>query len=106
MADAARRAGDPDCRAGPDAGRGRRFVKPRGRIVYVTCSLLREENEDRIAAFLGTHADYKSLPVREMVELAQLPELERFASRFGFGLRLTPLTSGTDGFFIAMLMRG
>ena len=30
-----------------------RFVKPRGRILYVTCSLLREENEDRIAAFLA-----------------------------------------------------
>ncbi|TPV99303.1 MAG: Ribosomal RNA small subunit methyltransferase B [Beijerinckiaceae bacterium] len=83
-----------------------RFVKPRGRILYVTCSLLREENEDRLAAFLGAHADYRSLPVREMVEMAQLPELERFASRLGFGLRLTPLTGGTDGFFIAMLMRG
>jgi 16S rRNA (cytosine967-C5)-methyltransferase len=83
-----------------------RFVKPRGRILYVTCSLLREENEDRIAAFLGAHADYKSLPVREMVETAQLPGLEQFASRLGFGLRLTPLTSGTDGFFIAMLTRG
>jgi 16S rRNA (cytosine967-C5)-methyltransferase len=35
-----------------------------------------------------------------------VPELSRFASRFGFGLRLTPLTSGTDGFFIAMLVRG
>jgi 16S rRNA (cytosine967-C5)-methyltransferase len=83
-----------------------RFVKPRGRILYVTCSLLREENEDRIAAFLGAHPDYKSLPVREMVEMAQLPGVERFASRLGFGLRLTPLTGGTDGFFIAMLMRG
>ena len=83
-----------------------RFVKPRGRILYVTCSLLREENEDRLAAFLGAHADYRSLPVREMVEMAQLPELERFASHLGFGLRLTPLTGGTDGFFIAMLMRG
>ncbi|HUZ90377.1 MAG TPA: RsmB/NOP family class I SAM-dependent RNA methyltransferase [Methylocella sp.] len=83
-----------------------RFVKPRGRILYATCTLLREENEDRIAAFLGTHMDYKSLPARELVEMAQLPELERFASRLGFGLRLTPLTSGTDGFFIAMLIRG
>jgi 16S rRNA (cytosine967-C5)-methyltransferase len=83
-----------------------RFVKPRGRILYVTCSLLREENEDRMAVFLGTHTDYRSLPVRELTEMAQLPELERFASCLGFGLRLTPLTSGTDGFFIAMLQRG
>jgi 16S rRNA (cytosine967-C5)-methyltransferase len=83
-----------------------RFVKARGRILYVTCSVLREENEDRLAAFLGSRADYKSLPAQELVEMARMPGLAPFASRFGFGLRLTPLTSGTDGFFIAMLMRG
>jgi len=83
-----------------------RFMKPHGRILYVTCSLLREENEDRVAAFLSTHAEYKSLPVRKLLEMAQLPELDRFASPFGLGLRLTPSTSGTDGFFIAMLLRG
>jgi len=83
-----------------------RFVKPRGRILYVTCSVLREENEDRISTFLGSHADYKSLPAPDLAERAGMPDLGPFASRFGFGLRLTPLTSGTDGFFIAMLMRG
>jgi 16S rRNA (cytosine967-C5)-methyltransferase len=83
-----------------------RFVKQRGRILYATCSVLREENEDRLAAFLGSHADYKSLPALELAEMARMPGLRPFASRFGFGLRLTPLTSGTDGFFIAMLMRG
>jgi 16S rRNA (cytosine967-C5)-methyltransferase len=83
-----------------------RFVKPRGRILYVTCSILREENEDRIAAFLSGHADYKCLSAQDMTAMAQLPELAQFDSRFGFGLRLTPLTSGTDGFFMAMLMRG
>jgi 16S rRNA (cytosine967-C5)-methyltransferase len=83
-----------------------RFVKPRGRILYATCSVLREENEDRLAAFLGSHGDYTSLPAWEMAEMARIPRLAPFASRFGFGLRLTPLTSGTDGFFIAMLMRG
>jgi 16S rRNA (cytosine967-C5)-methyltransferase len=84
-------------------GEAARFVKPHGRILYVTCSVLREENEDRISAFLAAHADYGSLPA---AELALIPGLGPFASRFGFGLRLTPLTSGTDGFFIAMLMRG
>jgi 16S rRNA (cytosine967-C5)-methyltransferase len=83
-----------------------RFVKARGRILYVTCSVLREENEDMLAAFLGSHADYKNLPALELAEMARMPGLGRFASRFGFGLRLTPLTSGTDGFFIAMLIRG
>lgn len=80
-----------------------RFVKPGGRILYATCSLLREENEDRLAAFLDSHPEYRSVPPPEFVKLAGLPNLGRFASPFGFGLRLTPLTSGTDGFFIAML---
>ncbi|WOJ90498.1 RsmB/NOP family class I SAM-dependent RNA methyltransferase [Methylocapsa polymorpha] len=82
-----------------------RFVKPRGRILYVTCSVLREENEDRLAAFLAAHPEFKSLPARDMAEQAELPGLVAFASRFGEGLRLTPLTSETDGFFIAMLVR-
>ncbi len=34
------------------------FVKPGGRLIYVTCSLFAEENEDRLAAFLAAHADY------------------------------------------------
>jgi 16S rRNA (cytosine967-C5)-methyltransferase len=83
-----------------------RLVKPGGRILYATCSLLREENEDRLAAFLGSHADYKSVPALELAGTAGMPELERFSSPLSFGLRLTPLTSGTDGFFIAMLIHG
>jgi 16S rRNA (cytosine967-C5)-methyltransferase len=86
--------------------RAARFVKPQGRILYVTCSLLRAENEDRLAAFLGNHSDFKSISSEEMTEIAGLPHLGGFASRFGPGLRLSPLTSQTDGFFIAMLMRG
>jgi 16S rRNA (cytosine967-C5)-methyltransferase len=81
------------------------FVKPGGRLLYVTCSVLQEENEDRLAAFLAAHAEYKSVPARAMAEMANLPGLDLFASRLGFGIRLTPLTSGTDGFFIAMLAR-
>ena len=38
-----------------------RFVKPGGRLVYVTCSLLKAENEDRVAAFLEAHADFLPL---------------------------------------------
>jgi 16S rRNA (cytosine967-C5)-methyltransferase len=82
-----------------------RFVKEEGRLLYVTCSLLREENEDRIAVFLQTHGDFAAIPPAELVEAAGLPDLARFASSFGPGLRLSPLASGTDGFFIAGLRR-
>jgi 16S rRNA (cytosine967-C5)-methyltransferase len=84
----------------------RRFVNHTGRIIYVTCSVLREENEDRIAAFLEKNADFAAIPPVELARAAGLPELERFASRLGPGLRLSPLASGTDGFFIAGLRHG
>ncbi|VFU10908.1 Ribosomal RNA small subunit methyltransferase B (fragment) [Methylocella tundrae] len=82
-----------------------RFVKPRGRILYVTCSLLREENEDRIAAFLAIHPDFHAVSAQEMAENAGLPQLVAFASSMGPGVRLSPATTGTDGFFIALLTR-
>jgi 16S rRNA (cytosine967-C5)-methyltransferase len=82
-----------------------RFVKQNGRLIYVTCSLLREENEDRIAAFLEGHADFGAIESDELARTAGLPELARFASRLGPGFRLSPLASGTDGFFIAGLRR-
>ena len=82
-----------------------RFVKEGGRLLYVTCSLLREENEDRIAAFLANHADFAAIGTEELAEAAGLPKLAGFASQLGPGLRLSPLVSGTDGFFIAGVRR-
>ena len=66
------------------------LVKPGGRIVYVTCSLLDEEGADRIAAFLKTHAGWQA---RQL----DLP----IGRPRGDGTRLTPYHDGTDGFFIA-----
>jgi 16S rRNA (cytosine967-C5)-methyltransferase len=42
---------------------GARLVKPGGRLAYVTCSVLPEENADQVAAFLGRHGDFALLPV-------------------------------------------
>lgn len=81
-----------------------RFVKPGGRLLYVTCSLLREENEDRVAHFLGAHPDFEAVAVQDTAERAGLPEVGRFASPLGPGLRLSPATTGTDGFYIAELL--
>ena len=75
---------------------GAPFVKPGGRMVYVTCSVLPEEDEDRVAAFLARTAGFVAAPATED------PKLTQYLTPDGF-LRLTPRTAGTDGFFVAVL---
>ena len=82
-----------------------RFVKPGGRLVYVTCSVLIEENESQIAAFLAAHDDFVAQPAAETAADAGLPDLARFASSHGAGLRFSPASSGTDGFYVCVLTR-
>jgi 16S rRNA (cytosine967-C5)-methyltransferase len=82
-----------------------RYVKRGGRLVYVTCSLLKAENEDRIAAFLAAHADFLPLDAARWTNVCKLPALAAQASTLGAGLRLSPLRSGTDGFYVAALTR-
>jgi len=81
------------------------LVKPGGRLVYVTCSMLRDENEDRLEAFRAAHPDFTPLGGRESAIRAGLPALADFASEDGTGLLLSPRRSGTDGFFVAVLRR-
>jgi 16S rRNA (cytosine967-C5)-methyltransferase len=81
------------------------FVKRGGRIVYVTCSVLRAENEDRIAAFMDRHDDLLPIAANAQANSAGLPALAEHQSTLGPGFRLSPRTTGTDGFYIATLTR-
>ncbi|MET3527301.1 RsmB/NOP family class I SAM-dependent RNA methyltransferase [Phenylobacterium koreense] len=74
------------------------FLKPGGRIVYVTCSILPEEDEDRVAAFLDRHAGFHITPATDN------PRLVQHLTDEGY-LRLSPYSSGTDGFFVSVLQR-
>jgi 16S rRNA (cytosine967-C5)-methyltransferase len=69
-----------------------------GRLVYATCSLLRSENEDRIAAFRARHPEFAVARADEAWDGAKPPGLAEF-------FRATPATAGTDGFFAAILVR-
>ena len=89
----------------PEPGDALRFVKSGGRLTYVTCSVLCEENEDQVAAFLAANPDFAARSAAEMAEQAGLPDLARFASPHGPGIRLSPATSGTDGFYVCVLGR-
>lgn len=84
------------------------FVKPGGRLAYVTCSVLREENAARVEAFRQSHKEFRLLDAEAIwaERLAGAPPAYH-AERLGEGavLTLTPLRSGTDGFFFAMLER-
>jgi 16S rRNA (cytosine967-C5)-methyltransferase len=72
------------------------FLKPGGRIVYVTCSVLPEEDEDRVSAFLGRHPEFAVRPATDDPNLARYLTPDHY-------LRLSPRRSGTDGFFVAVL---
>ena len=85
--------------------RALKYVKPGGRLVYVTCSVLKAENEARVDAFLSAHPDFLPIGAAHLAKGAGLPELGQFASTLGVGLRFDPLRSGTDGFYVAGLSR-
>jgi 16S rRNA (cytosine967-C5)-methyltransferase len=82
------------------------LVKPGGRLVYVTCSVLAEENDDQVAWLLANHPGFAALPWRDAwkASLADVPE-PRSANEGDGGLLLTPAQHGTDGFFIAACVR-
>jgi 16S rRNA (cytosine967-C5)-methyltransferase len=79
--------------------RASRLVKPGGRLIYATCSLLAAENEDAIAAFLARHPGYRVVPV-DQVWTSVLPGRCPVDGPY---LRLSPARHGTDGFFAAIL---
>lgn len=76
-----------------------RLVKHGGRLVYATCSLLDEENEAIVTAFLATHADFILLP------MAQILAEQRIALTMQDYLKLSPDVHQTDGFFAAVMER-
>jgi 16S rRNA (cytosine967-C5)-methyltransferase len=75
------------------------LVRKGGRLIYATCSLLREENEAQVADFLVRHSDFTVLPLSHAWALDSDPPCQ------GEFLSLTPARHGTDGFFAAALER-
>ncbi|HET7833838.1 MAG TPA: RsmB/NOP family class I SAM-dependent RNA methyltransferase [Gallionella sp.] len=76
-----------------------RLLKPGGRLVYATCSILPEENQQIVQAFLASHPNFVLRPAGEVLQQQKIP--------LGMGdyLELRPHLHGTDGFFAAVLER-
>lgn len=80
-----------------------RLVKPGGRLVYATCSLLAVENQEVVETFLRENPEFALLPASEVLQSQgiALDHSERFAPWFV----MLPHLHGTDGFFAAVLQR-
>ncbi|MEE4236410.1 MAG: RsmB/NOP family class I SAM-dependent RNA methyltransferase [Anderseniella sp.] len=79
------------------------LVKPGGRVVYVTCSVLPQENTGQIEAFLARHPQFRVVPFAEVWRAASVSEPPVSADGRNDTLLLTPATHGSDGFFAAVL---
>jgi 16S rRNA (cytosine967-C5)-methyltransferase len=87
--------------------RAARLVKPGGRIAYITCSVLAEENGDRVLAFLVRHPEFSVEKPAELLNvLGERAYLFRRAVLMSEeGLLMTPRRTDTDGFFVSVLRR-
>lgn len=84
--------------------RGADLVRPGGRLVYVTCSFLREENETAVTSFLDRSPGFRPLPWSDVVREAGIP-VPSGRKMTGEFMRLSPFDHGVDGFFAAVLER-
>ena len=78
-----------------------RMVKPGGRLVYATCSVLAAENEEIARAFLTRHSDFKLVRADQLMQQAGI----NIPDSGGEFLVLRPQRHGTDGFFAAVMER-
>jgi 16S rRNA (cytosine967-C5)-methyltransferase len=84
------------------------LVKPGGRIAYVTCSVLRAENNDQVRAFLVRHGGFALVSPAEITAVLW-DKADDFAAatlQSAEGLLMTPRRTGTDGFFVSVLRKG
>ena len=76
-----------------------KLLKPGGRLVYATCSILGEENEAIVDAFLAAHADFRRLSAQDVLAA------QGIVIDCGEDMRLSPQKHGTDAFYAAVMER-
>jgi 16S rRNA (cytosine967-C5)-methyltransferase len=78
---------------------GARMVRPGGWLIYATCSMLRQENEDQAAAFLENHPQFSHVPAGHYLSAEQVAQAGLDSDG---DLRLSPARNGADGVFAAV----
>ena len=82
------------------------YVKIGGRLVYVTCSLLAEENSDQVDAFVSSVPGFGVVPPLEVIDRAGMADsLGKAVHLSAAGMTLSPGKTETDGFFVAVMER-
>lgn len=84
---------------------GKRYVRPGGTLVYITCSILPEENNDQLLAFIAANAGFTSVPPEDLWQAAFGPTLPPGVVTGQHGIALTPRLTGTDGFYLNAMRR-
>jgi 16S rRNA (cytosine967-C5)-methyltransferase len=84
---------------------GAQLVKAGGRLVYITCSVLPEENTAQVKSFLASHKNFKIIPYTEQWKNFIGGDVPKSADGSANTLLLTPAQHGTDGFFVAVMQR-
>ncbi len=82
-----------------------RYVKPGGTLVYITCSILPEENDDQVAALLAAHPELSSLDIAAAWRRALVTVMPAGLATSGGGILLTPHRTGTDGFYCHLIKK-
>ncbi|MER9679808.1 RsmB/NOP family class I SAM-dependent RNA methyltransferase [Mesorhizobium sp. M0184] len=83
----------------------RDFVKPGGLLVYITCSVFDEENGDQVSAFRDRHPGFVPLDHRQLWDSRFAGHEAKVRIGAAGGISLSPLLSGTDGFYFCALRR-
>ena len=84
---------------------GARYLKPGGTLVYITCSILDEENGAQAAAFTAAHPEFEVLPAGPRLDAVSAGASQHAHLGEAGGILLTPLTAETDGFFAFLIRR-
>jgi 16S rRNA (cytosine967-C5)-methyltransferase len=85
-----------------------RLLKPGGRLLYATCSLLKQENEEIALAFLAANREFSPLPAADVLSNLKVENAAGLCAGGEAGgdfLRLWPHRHGTDGFFAAIWVK-